>query len=257
MFRTTAFTVVTLVCTLSAQAQTADQIVAKHLQALGGTAALKNIKTMRITGKMIAGQDMEMPMTIEIKKPSMMRMEVNAMGQSMIQVLNGKDSWMVNPMMGSTEPTPMPAEMIEQSEGQAAQYEGILVNYKERGATLELKGKEKQDGADVYQLKLVEKKGQENTLFLDANSYLVSKTISKAKIQGMDVTVTIKMSDYKVVSGLKFAHTLDIVMDGMPMGNSQMLLEKIEVNVPVDEGRFQMPKKPAPADTPAAPAPKP
>jgi outer membrane lipoprotein-sorting protein len=261
MFRTTAFTVAALVGTLSAQAQTADQIVAKHLQALGGTTALKGIKTLRISGKMVAGQGMEMPLNIEIKKPSLMRMEVSVMGQSMIQVLNGKDSWMVNPMMGSTEPTPMPTEMIEQSEGQATQYEGPLVNYKERGATLELKGKEKLDGADVFQLKLAEKKGQESTLFLDASSYLVSKLINKAKIQGMDVVVTIKMSDYKTVSGLKFAHAMDITTEGMPpMGNSQMLIDKIEVNVPMDESRFQMPKKPAPATAPdpaTAPAAKP
>lgn len=251
MFRT-ALSVTALVGTLSAQAQTVDQIVSKHLKALGGTEALKAIKTMRVTGKMIAGPGMEMPMTIEIKKPSQMRVEVSAMGQSIIQVLNGKDSWMVNPMMGSTEPTPMPADMISKAEEQA-QFEGPLANYKERGSTLDLLGKEKADGTDVYKLKLVDKSGQESTLFVDADSYLLSRISNKTKVQNMDVLVTVKMGDFKAVSGVMFAHSLDITMDGMPMGNQQMTLEKIEVNVPIDEARFQMPKKAvAPAAAPTS-----
>jgi len=254
MFRSTVLAVVALVAAAPSHAQTVDQITKRHIQALGGAEALKAIKSLRITAKMVMGPGMEMPMTVEIKKPGKARVEMTAMGQPIITVLNGKDSWMVNPMMGSSEPTPMPADMISKTEDQASQFEGPLVNYKERGCTLDLVGKEKQEGGDAYKLKLVDKGGQESFYFVDADSYLISRANTRVKAQGQEMNVTVKIGNYKPVAGIMFSHSMDISIEGMPM-TQNMTIEKIEVNPVIEDSRFDAPKKaaaPAAAPTPTA-----
>jgi len=235
-----------------AAAPTVDQLVQNHIQAMGGSQAFKAIQTMRIQAKILAGPGMEMPMGIEIKKPGKVRVDMTIMGQSMIQVVNGKDSWMINPMSGSTEPTPMPADVVAKTEDQATQFEGPLVNYKERGSTLELLGKEKQEASEAYKLKLVDKNGQETTLFMDADSYLLTQSVTRVKANGQDMNVTVKLGDYKPVGGILISHALDIQIEGMPM-SQRLTMEKVEVNPVLEDTRFEMPKK-APA---AVEAPKP
>jgi len=146
----------------------------------------------------------------------------------------------------------MPADMVSKTEDQATQFEGPLVHYKERGSTLELLGREIVDGSGAYKLKLVDKGGQESTLCVDADSYLISKMSTKVKAQGQEMNVTVKMGDYKAVSGILFSHTMEIQIEGIPM-TQRMVLEKVEVNATIDDSRFEMPKKPVtPAPAPAA-----
>ncbi len=56
-------------------AQTVDEIVAKHVAALGGAAKLKAIKTKKITGKASGGGGPEIPVRVEQARPEKMRLE--------------------------------------------------------------------------------------------------------------------------------------------------------------------------------------
>ena len=49
---------------LVAQDMTADQIVAKHIEAQGGMAKMKSINTAKITGKLQLGPGIEAPIVI-------------------------------------------------------------------------------------------------------------------------------------------------------------------------------------------------
>ena len=76
--------------------------------------------------------------------------------------------------------------------------------------------------------------------------------VLKVKAQGQEMNVTVKMGDYKAVSGILFSHTMEIQIEGIPM-TQRMVLEKVEVNATIDDSRFEMPKKPVtPAPAPAA-----
>lgn len=250
--------VAALVTTLPAQAQTLDQVVSRHLKAQGSPEAFKALKTLRMTLKMTMGPGMEMPMTITTVFPSKVRTEVTMMGQTSITVLNGKDSWWVQPMMGKTEPEALPESMMTQSEGQARQNLSPLLDYQAKGHKLELVGKAQVEGAEAYHLKLTPKAKQPMDLYLDAETYLVTQIHMTQEMQGQTMDMTVRMGDYRPVAGVLMAHTIETRIKDLPM-TPVMKVEKAEPNIAVDEAIFARPAKQpaaAPAQAPVAPATK-
>jgi len=142
-----------------AHAQSVDDILAKHYEACGGLAKLKALNTMRVTGSMTMGPGMEAPITMERKRPGMRRMEFTIQGMTGIQAFDGAKTWSVMPFMGKKDPEVAPAEETKQADEQA-DFDGPLVDYKNKGNTVEFVGKDKVEGSDVYKLKVTLKGGE-------------------------------------------------------------------------------------------------
>ncbi|HXG91476.1 MAG TPA: hypothetical protein VNN73_03790 [Blastocatellia bacterium] len=64
---------------------------------------IKAIKTLKVTGKMIQ-QGIELPVSLQQKRPNMVRLNLNFQGKSLIQAYDGQTGWKVNPFQGSSEP---------------------------------------------------------------------------------------------------------------------------------------------------------
>jgi hypothetical protein len=223
--------------TFGAYAQTVDEIVDKHVAALGGMDKLNGVKNV-VLDRSLSVQGMDIPNITTIVVGKSMRSETTVMGNSMVQVVDGTSGWMVRPVMmqGTGEPEDMPEEALKQTVGQLNPF-GTLVNYKTNGSKVELVGKEKVDKKDVYHLKVTTKEGQTVDEYLDATTYLVSKV--KTMMNGQEGEIL--FSDYKEVNGVKFPNTMEIV--GGPMGALTFVTNKITVNAPVDEAIFKKPKK--------------
>lgn len=217
--------------------QTADEIIDKHVAALGGLDKIKAINNI-ITERSVAIQGMEIPSKTTIVVGKSMRTENTVMGNSMVMVVDGTTGWMIRPtMMGGTgEPEDMPADQLKQQIGQLDPFGG-LVNYKEKGNKVELVGKEQVDKKDVYHLKLTTKDGQAIDEFLDANTYLLTKI--KVNTNGQDAAID--FSDYKETSGVKFPSVLEMV--NPQMGAMSLITNKVTVNGKVDDSIFKKPTK--------------
>ncbi len=222
---------------VGAYAQTVDEIVDKHVAALGGIDKLKGVSTL-ITERSLSVQGMEIPSTTTILVGKSLRSESSVMGNSMVQVVDGTTGWMIRPtMMGGTgDPEDMPADQVKQQIGQLDPF-GELVNYKEKGNKVELIGKEKVDKKDTYHLKVTTKDGQAIDEYLDANTYLLSKV--KASINGQEGEIS--FSDYKEVEGIKFANTME--MTNPQMGVITFITNKITINGKVNDSVFKKPAK--------------
>ena len=222
---------------VTAYAQTVDEVVDKHVAALGGLDKIKAVTTI-VTERSMAVQGMEIPSKTTVVIGKSLRTESTVMGNSMVQVVNGTTGWMIRPtMMGGTgEPEDMPAEELKQQTSQLDPFGG-MVDYKEKGNKVELIGKEKLDKKDVYHLKVTNKDGQSIDEFLDAETYLVSKV--KVDINGQEAELN--FFDYKEVDGIKFANTMDISND--QMGTMSFITSKITVNGKVDDSVFNKPVK--------------
>ncbi|QKZ13440.1 LolA family protein [Spirosoma sp. KUDC1026] len=221
---------------IGAYAQTVDEIVDKHVAALGGMDKLNNIKTM-VTDRSFTIQGMEVPTKTTLVVGKSLRSESTVMGNSMIQVVDGTTGWMIRPAMmgGSGDPEDMPGELLKSQSSQLDPF-GPLVNYKEKGNKVELVGKEKVDKKDNFHLKVTTKEGQTMDEFVDANTYLVSKV--KMSVNGQDNEIG--YSDYKEVEGVKFPNTLEVTSQ---MGNLVMTTNKTVINGPVDNALFKKPSK--------------
>ena len=247
-----AFLAVAACFTLPAAAQSVDEIIAKNVQAHGGEAKLRAVKTMRITGKMEMGP-MEAPTTVLFERPDMVRMEFSVQGMTGIQAYDGKEGWSVMPFQGKKDAEPMAADDLKELQNQA-DMDGPLMDYKAKGNTVEYLGKEKLEGADAYKLKVTRKNGTIETIFIDVDSGLDVKSISKTMIRGNEAEVVTTNSDFREVQGLIIPFAIESTISGTPQ-KQRITVEKIEINPELSESQFHMPA-PAAAD-PAKPAQKP
>ena len=232
-----------------ATAQTADELVAKSIEARGGMAKLKAVKSMRATGKIMGGPGMEFPFTLTQKRPNSMKLEFTFNGVTGMQVYDGKTAWMSMPFMGKKEPEVMPPDQAKEAEEQA-DFDGALVDFKEKGHKVELVGKEQVEGADAYKLKLTLKNGDVRYIYLDAETYLEIKSESKRTVRGTEIEGEGYLSDYKEVGGMMMAHVMEQGMKGQPQ-RQKFVIEKVELNPEIQDAFFVMP---AASDTAAAAA---
>jgi outer membrane lipoprotein-sorting protein len=233
-----------------------DQIIAKYQEARGGADKWAAAKTMRFAGKMAMGP-MEAPISMEFKRPKMMRMEFVIQGMTGIQGFDGTNGWAVMPFMGKTDAEPLSDEDLKQVKDQA-DIDGPLIDYKAKGHKVELLGQEDVEGTKAYKLKVVKANGDEEVDYIDADYFLVIKQDSKTIMKGQPVEMTTTLGDYKDVSGLLIPHSIkNETKGGSPMPGSQTItLEKVEINPVIADARFTMPPKKAPDVAPAADAAK-
>lgn len=228
------------------QAQTADEIINKHLQARGGKDKIKAVQSERMTGKLVMGQGMEAPVVMELARPNKMRMEFTLQGMTGIQAYDGKAGWSVMPFMGKTEPEAMSADDIKQAEDQA-DMDGMLVDYKEKGHQVEYVGKEDVEGTPAHKLKVTKKNGDVVNVYIDADSYMEIKQAGKVKVRGQEIEGQSTFGDFKTVDGLIFPFSIEQKAQGAP-GGMTISISKIEVNPTLEASRFTMPAaKPAAA----------
>ena len=167
---------------------TVDEIVKKNTDARGGLEKLRALKSIQFTGKAVVGDGMEAETVMQVKRSGRVRLDMTVNGQKVTQATNGSSGWLVNPFMGAEEPQPMPDEMLaDMREG--SEMEGPLADYKAKGSTVELAGKEDVDGKPAYALKLTRKDGRSDTIYIDADSFLDVKRVGKRNMMGQEMEI--------------------------------------------------------------------
>ena len=74
---------------------------------------MSNVTTIKITGKMSA-MGMEMPMEMLMKNPDKIKVIYSFNGQEMVSVFDGEKGYMINPMMGSSDPVELTGDQLKQ-----------------------------------------------------------------------------------------------------------------------------------------------
>ncbi len=239
-------------------AQTADEIIAKNIQARGGADKLKSVKSIKSTATMAMGPGMEAPGVLIQKRENLARLEFTIQGLTAVQAYDGKNAWQVMPFMGKKDPELMSADEAKEVE-EMADMDGPLMDYKSKGHQVELLGKEKVEGTDAYKLKVSLKNGDVQTVYIDADSFLEIKEETKRTVRGSEQVFESSIGDYKEVNGIIFPFAEESGVKGSQQ-KEKLTVTKIELNVPVDDSIFKMPA-PAPAppakpDTPKPDTPK-
>ena len=221
---------------------TADQIVQKHVEALGGVAKLNAIQSLVVTGKAsILGQT-EAPLTIQVKRPNLLRLELTFQGKKVVQAFDGVTAWTINPMINA-EPKQSSEDDTRAAQESSDFIGGNLVDYKSKGNMVDLVDKEEIDGVAVYKLKITKKSGSVEFDYLDAKSFLPIKTEGRRTQLGQEVLYESKIANYKPVEGVLMPFNLTQLVNGRLA--MEITIEKMDANVPLDEAMFKMPAKPA------------
>jgi outer membrane lipoprotein-sorting protein len=232
-------------------AQSADEIVGKHVAAMGGADKIKAAKTIKMTGK-AEMQSMEAPFTMTMKQPNMMRMEITIQGLVLVQAYDGKSGWAIVPFTGKKDPEAVTADETKEMQDQSDLWP--LLDYQSKGNKVELLGKDKIEGTDAYKLKLTRSNGDIETVYLDGDSFLEIKSEETRMIRGSEQQTETSLADYREVGGIMFPFAIESSTKGSPE-KQKITLDKVDLNVPAEDAMFKMPP-PAPK-TETKPADKP
>lgn len=220
-----------------AYSQSADDIINKNLDALGGKSKLSTITTLyQESNSSLGGNDMTGKTWIRFGTG--MRQEIEAMGSQIVTVIYKDSGWAVNPLAGSTDPQPIPAEQIKRYAGMMTPG-GMFANYQDKGYTATLVGHEAVNGKDCFKIKLSKKDDPDMLFWIDASSYMIDKQEVTSNMGGQDMTVDIAFTDYKTTpEGFMIPYT---VTTTLPMGDLETKLTKVVVNGPVSDSVFTKP----------------
>jgi outer membrane lipoprotein-sorting protein len=228
----------------AAKAQTVDEIIAKNIEAHGGMEKLKAMQTFRSSGKFMNGT-IRYGFVQENKRPEKVREENIVQGSADVQAYDGKTGWEVSPFEGRKDPKLLSEDDLKPLL-EDADIDGQLVDYKQKGHKAELVGHDPVEGTDCYKIKLTMKNGTVRYYYLDADSYLELKIETQRIIRGAIQDTETYFGDYEQVNGIYFPFAFEGGEKGDP-NRTKYTVEKIEVNVPLDDSRFALPAAPAKA----------
>ncbi len=222
---------------------TLDEVIAAHIETRGGMEALKAVESARVEAKMTMGQGIEAPVTMTFKRPNKMRLEFVIQGMKAITAYDGETGWGVMPFLGQTEPEALADDQLKDVVDQS-DFDGPLVNWKEKGHTVELVGMSEIEGTPAYELKITKENGDIVTSYLDTDHFLEFQQKGKRNVQGNEMVIISSIGDYKEVGDIVLPHSIESSPEGTPMSQT-ITLEKVELNVDVDDSIFSMPESEA------------
>jgi len=237
MYKTLLMMVAALVLVPMAPAQTVDEIIARHIQARGGMEKLKSVATARQTAKPAGAFRLEI--VREGKRPDKVRDEFIIQGMTSISAYDGKVGWRVNPFGGRRDPERL-SEDDTKGLVEEADIDGPLVDYQQKGHKAELVGHDSVEGTDCYKIKLTLKNGDIWTYYLDTDSYMELKLETQTTIRGAIQEGEQYFGDYDKVDGIYYPFALEYGQKGST-DREKITVEKVELNVPLDDSLFSMP----------------
>jgi hypothetical protein len=222
---------------INAHSQTADEIIAKNIGALGGKDKIKSITSIYLENS-IEAMGNESPSTTTILNGIGAKIRSDINGQIMIQCFTGKGGWMINPFMGGSEATAMQNDQYKNGKRQIYVEESYM-DYAAKGNKVELLGKEKLQNDSVFKIKVTTSDSLSLIYYFDATTYYVVQTIYSGEMMGQKMEVVNKLSDYKMSDyGLVIPNTTTT-----SFGDQFSLitkLKKAEFNKPVDPTIFDL-----------------
>lgn len=233
-----------------AAAQNLDEILPKVFAARGGLDKIRAVKSQRVSGRITFG-DVSGPFVVELKRPLKMHMQLTVQNLTMVRVYDGKSAgWANNPFAGKMNPDTMSEEELKNIT-EESDFDGPLVDYKQKSNQLELVGKDKVKDQDAWRLKLTTNHGDVRFYLFDTDSFRLLKWEGKRKYEGKEFPVESYFSDYRDVDGLKYAFEIDSGASATDI-TQKISIEKIELNPEINDAEFTKPAAPAASEAPAS-----
>ena len=221
------------------QAQTAEELVDKNIQAKGGLEKIKAITSVQVTGKFEGGEGFTAQVSQQNKRPNLVRETFSLQGMTAITAYDGSHGWQIRPFGGHKD-----AERIGEDRLRDllldADFDGPLVDYKEKGNTIEYLGHDEVDGDDALRLKVTLKNGDIIYYFLDPDTNLEIRKEVQQFIRGSIREKVYELGSYKAVNGVMYPFSISQGSKNNPREQTTTV-EKMEVNLPIPDSDFALP----------------
>ena len=223
----------------SSYSQTADELIAKNIQARGGMEKMKAIKTMRITGKFEGGGGFTASVGQENQRPNLLRETFTLQGMTAVQAYDGSAGWQIQPFGGKKDPELMGEDDVRDLLLDA-DFDGPLVDYQAKGSKVEYLGHDVVDGDDALRLKVTLKNGDIIYDYLDPDAYIEIRREIQQFIRGSVRERVMGLGSYKPVAGVMYPFSISQGPKNHP-DDQTTTIQKMEPNVTIDPADFMLP----------------
>lgn len=218
-------------------AQTADEIVERHLAALGGREALARIESRVSTGTITLNTALgPIAGTIEAynKRPNRSRnlVKVNLAGLGAGEVTNdqrfdGTAGHVIDTLNGNRDITGAQLEAMRNN-----LFPTPLADYRSSGIALALAGRDAIRDRPAFMLDATPGTGPRVRMWIDADTYMVVKTAMTVDVPqlGTAVEQVTEFSDFRTVDGIQIPF---VVTSTNPLQTVTAVLSDVRHNVPI------------------------
>ena len=208
---------------------TADELVARNLEARGGADKLRAITSMHTLGKMRLGGGLEAKTESFAVAPDKLRYELSLQGLTQVNAWDGTQGWLIDPFQGRRDPQKLSGDDTKDL-AQAADIAGPLLDAQKKGERIEYLGTEDIDGTDAHKLRVTFKNGDSRVIYLDPDQFLEIRIVDHRIVRGQEQVQTTDLGEYEKVDGVYF-----------PFEQGQVHVESAELNKPIDTAMFAFP----------------
>ena len=228
-----------LICSGPITAEEADNLARIHVEAIGGKMRLNSLNSLQVSGHVLIDQR-TLLFTLLAERPNRFRMETWASDHVIVQATDGVNPpWQMDP-----NATPLKPKLLTGDESREfaadSEFDDPLVDYAERGYTLDFAGTDKLNGRKMYRLLVTRRHLVSYYLFLDAETYFIAAKRSVRRLEfGREINLETIYEDFRPVGGIIMPHHFTVTAEEKLL--HETFLNKVETNVPVPQDSFTMP----------------
>lgn len=223
-------------------AQNLEQLLDRHVETRGGSAAFQGFDTYRATGvvalnaEMHGGQEIRGDFVLEWQRPGKIRMQFSLLGNDYVQATDGSDGW----SSATGAPQAMNADELAALRDYGDLVVGPLAAADEQGLELRLVGKTEVEGTEAFQIEATWADGRATTIFVEVVSALPMILRGDRLLHGNPVTMSRTVGDYKEIDGLLLPHYLAVANEaGIVL--QTFSVHQIELGTEIASDRFTSP----------------
>ena len=217
-----------------------DEIVASNLAARGGKERIQALRSIRETGTVTASDGRVARVVREIKRPGLFRLQFSYQGTTSVFAHDGETGWQVAPLQGQFEPQTVEAEIDAAAGADQRDIEGPLVDWREKGRTVELVGREMLPGGEAFKLEVTLEDGAVRYDYVDVASRQIVRSDVTRTIRGRPVRLENTFSDFRDVGGLVFPHLIETHVTDRPEILT-ITIDTIDLDPDLDDEQFRFP----------------
>jgi outer membrane lipoprotein-sorting protein len=212
-------------------AQSADEIVAKHIAARGGAEKFAAIQAVRITGRIKFDDNPFTPVTVLVTASGKFRLDLTAGGQAILQRYDGKTAWQGDQAVTGENAT----QILDQA---SSGITGPLWDYKNRHIQVEAGGTGKWRDHAAILLRLTLPTGTKMVMYLDPVTYLEIGEELYIKINGQPAVIEESVADDRRFGGVLFPCTFISNVRGQDPGQ-RLEIQNVEINPAIEDSVFR------------------
>ncbi len=220
-------------------AQTADEVIANYINAIGGKDRISTVTSVYTEGSIeVMGGTGVIKTTLVNGKG--FKQEIDVMGTQVIMCYTESMGWQINPMAGNYGAEDMPEGQYMSGRDNIIAGGPFVTDYITKGYKVDLDGQETVVGVNAWKVKVTSPDNSEAVYYFDPSNWYLIKVIQKAEMMGQPMDISVLFSNYQQIeNGYALPFTTETDYGGQFFLTAK--LNKVEFNQPVDPAVFEKP----------------